>query len=519
MALSLSPQEIVSRGDYQLLCIAPHWERVRLGDIAQVQNGFPFKSEFFDRERGKQLIRIRDVNKITTEHKYWGEFDPSYIVRRGEIVVGMDGSFTAARWQGDEALLNQRVCRVTLRTRHYSENFLYLCLQPYLSAINAETSSVTVKHLSSKSLEDIPLPLPPLPEQHRIVAKIEALFSELDAGQESLLRAQAQLGLYRQSLLKAAFEGRLTADWRAANPDKLEDPETLLARIRTERDARYKQALDDWQNALSGWRAGGEVGRKPGKPARPANIPNEEHIIALHQSGWATIPMGMVVDDPAYGTSKKCSYFPAGLGVLRIPNIAKGFVDATDLKYAEFTEFEQEAYRLEAGDLLTIRSNGSVSLVGRTALIGDAQTGFLYAGYLIRLRPNKTAIDPRFLLRALEGLALRTQIESKAKSTSGVNNINSGELRELAIPVCSLHEQREVVELLEARLCSVDSIETEITAALAKIAALRQSILKQAFSGLLVAQDPSDEPASALLAHLRSEDVTAPPSRRRKRQA
>jgi type I restriction enzyme, S subunit len=138
-----------------------------------------------------------------------------------------------------------------------------------------------------KTLSTTPINLPPLPEQHRIVAKIEALFSELDAGQDSLTRAQAQLKLYRQSLLKAAFQGRLTADWRKANADKLEDPETLLTRIRTEREARYKQALDDWQTALTDWRAGGEVGRKPAKPKRPADVRLIDDV-----AGLPTLPRG-----------------------------------------------------------------------------------------------------------------------------------------------------------------------------------------------------------------------------------
>ena len=109
------------------------------------------------------------------------------------------------------------------------------------------------------------MPIAPLREQHRIVAKIEELFSELDKAVESLTLARAQLKTYRQALLKAAFEGSLTADWRAANPDKLEPPETLLARIRAEREARYKQALDDWQTALAEWRAGGESGTEAGE--------------------------------------------------------------------------------------------------------------------------------------------------------------------------------------------------------------------------------------------------------------
>ena len=136
---------------------------------------------------------------------------------------------------------------------------------------------------------DVRSPLAPLREQHRIVAKIEELFSELDKAVESLTLARAQLKTYRQALLKAAFEGRLTADWRAANPDKLEPPETLLARIRAEREARYKQALDDWQTALAEWRAGGEVGRKPAKPVGPAASRSQQPLgrLASRSAGLA----------------------------------------------------------------------------------------------------------------------------------------------------------------------------------------------------------------------------------------
>lgn len=368
-------------------------------------------------------------------------------------------------------------------------------------------------NLTHDRFSQLRLPLPPLPEQHRIVAKIEELFSELDAGTASLTRARAQLKTYRQALLKAAFEGKLTAPWRAANPDKLKSPETLLSRIRTERDTRHAAALDDWQTALSEWRAGGEVGRKPGKPSRPSDIPAEKDIIADLGDGWLRIPLGLLVDDPAYGTSKKCNYDAAGVGVLRIPNIAAGTIDAGDLKYAEFDEAEREAYRLLPGDLLTIRSNGSISLVGKTAVIGDAHAEYVFAGYLIRLRPNLAIVEPRYLLRVLESHDLRKQIEGKAKSTSGVNNINSGELQELAVPFCRLDEQNEVVTVLDAKLSSVDAIESEITTALTRISALRQSILKKAFSGQLVPQDPADEPASALLARLAQ--APAPKPRRK----
>jgi type I restriction enzyme S subunit len=210
MALGITPIEIINSGNYPLLAIHKTWKRIPLKEIAHVQNGFAFKSSLFTKSEGMPLIRIRDISNGKTQHFYSGDYDEDYVVRRGDILVGMDGDFNCSEWEGSDGLLNQRVCRIILNSEHYSKKFLLYVLQPYLNAINQETSSVTVKHLSSRTIEEIPLPFPPLPEQHRIVAKIEELFSELDNGIASLQQARAQLKTYRQSVLKWAFEGKLT---------------------------------------------------------------------------------------------------------------------------------------------------------------------------------------------------------------------------------------------------------------------------------------------------------------------
>lgn len=210
MALARKPIEIVEEGKHQLLVKAPHWERIFLHEVARVQNGFAFSSTYFSKSEGLPLIRIRDIDKETTVDRYSGEFSDEYIVKQGDILIGMDGDFKVARWKGEEALLNQRVCRVIPTSSEYDERFLLLCIQPFLDAIHSETSSVTVKHLSSRTIEEIPLPYPPLVEQHAIVTKIEEIFSELDHGVEQLKTAQQQLKVYRQAVLKWAFEGRLT---------------------------------------------------------------------------------------------------------------------------------------------------------------------------------------------------------------------------------------------------------------------------------------------------------------------
>ena len=114
----------------------------------------------------------------------------------------------------------------------------------------------------------LPIVVPPLGEQRPIVERVEALFAEVDVGVRSLETARRALGLYRRSLLKASFEGRLTAEWRAANPDLLETPDALLARIRKERETRHANALAGWEKAVATWDAGGREGKKPGKPQR-----------------------------------------------------------------------------------------------------------------------------------------------------------------------------------------------------------------------------------------------------------
>jgi type I restriction enzyme, S subunit len=150
-------------------------------------------------------------------------------------------------------------------------------------------------------------------------------------------------------------------------------------------------------------------------------------------------------------------------------------------------------------------SNGSVSIVGRCAPVKAVHTHLLYAGYLIRLRPLKGRVESAFLQYQLLSHALRTQIERAAKSTSGVNNINSKEIRSLVIATCPLDEQRQIVILLEEKLTSIDSVESDITQNIQRAEALRQSILKKAFAGELVPQDPNDEPAAELLARIRAE--------------
>ncbi len=429
------------------------------------------------------------------------------LVDEGTLLLAMYGSIGKLGIAGMKLATNQAIAfaeKNEIDTKYLFNFLLYVRLQ--LSALG---KGATQQNISQTVIKAFPFPLAPLNEQKRIVAKIEELFSELDNGVAALKTARERLKVYRQAVLKHAFEGKLTAKWREENADKLESPEQLLARIQHEREARYQEQLEDWQAAVKEWEANGKKGKKPSKPKKLIQLTLQSKTSnlkrALLPAGWSHIKLGNLIDEPVYGTSAKCDYEIGEQSVLRIPNISAGMIDDNDLKFANFEKGEIDHLRLMIGDILTIRSNGSISLVGSCGLVKEKDTKHIFAGYLIRLRPNKKMIKSEYLLAVMNSHLIRQQIESAAKSTSGVNNINSSELQNLIIPLTSIQEQEVLISSLDSILPMIKSTEIEIDKQLAKAETLRQSILKKAFSGQLVPQDPSDEPASELLARIQTE--------------
>ncbi len=205
MTLRIHPDEIVRESTSPLLGAHDSWERVRLGEVAGILNGFAFKSASFNAVGdGTPIVRIRDVGQQSASTCYSGEFDPRYLIDDGDLIVGMDGDFRSARWRGGPALLNQRVCKITItRPDVMSSAFLEYVLPGYLDEIARRTSAITVKHLSSTTLAQLPLPLPPRREQGRIVAALEEEFSRLDDAERLLGSARHRLSLLRKSVLDA----------------------------------------------------------------------------------------------------------------------------------------------------------------------------------------------------------------------------------------------------------------------------------------------------------------------------
>ena len=522
MALRITPQEIIDKHEHPLLEIAERWERVPLDHVAQVQNGYAFSSEHFNHESGLPLIRIRDIKSKTTENLYSGEYQENYIVRNGDFLIGMDGDFNISKWPGEMGLLNQRVCRILPLTKLYDQRFVFIVLQPYLDAIHTETSAVTVKHLSSKTISAIPLPLPPLPEQRAIVDKLETLLAHLDNSVAEFEQARTKLALYRQAVLQQAFEGELTAAWRAAQPD-LPTPAQLLETIAEDRATYYAERLQEWEEAVAAWEAEGKVGRKPAKPRAIKSFASPiRKVIKKMPPEWLKTCIGNISIGVSYGTSTKSSK-EGKVPVLRMGNMQNGLIDWEDLVYSNDEEDNQK-YLLSEGDVLFNRTN-SPELVGKTSIISSDRPA-IYAGYLIRLNHLKSLIASKYLNYYLNSHTAK--VYGSYVKTDGVNqsNINGQKLSNYPLPLPSLPEQYQIVTAIETRLSVCDELGKTIDAQLERAQALRRSVLKRAFAGELLNDEeladcraaPDYAPASELLERIREERAARLAAKQKKRK-
>ena len=373
----------------------------------------------------------------------------------------------------------------------------------FVNALTGMQYGVSYPAVKDEQVRDQLLWLPPLREQLHIVAKIEELFSELDKGIESLKAARAKLNIYRQAVLKHAFEGKLTAQWREKNKDKLETPEQLLARIKQEREARYEQQLQEWKAAIKRWKERGERGKRPSKPRKAANL------LPLDSDALTKLPP--LPEGYAYTYLANLGELGRGKSKHRprnAPELFGGpypFIQTGEVKEAgriirEYSQtyselgLEQSKLWPEGTLCITIAANiAETAFLGFDGCFPDSIVGFTAA---------KTLVLPEYVELFIK--SVRTRIEAYAPATAQ-KNINLTTLESLVVPLCSLEEQRVLVNQLEAVLSVIDDQRVAIDNQLLKVDALRQSVLKKAFSGQLVPQDPDDEPASILLERIKAE--------------
>ena len=299
----------------------------------------------------------------------------------------------------------------------------------------SNSKGINLPRVSESVVLNAKCPLPPFAEQQRIVDRIENLFAKLDEAKQKAQDALDSFETRKAAILHKAFTGELTAKWRA------------------------------------------------------------EHGVGM--TSWNSTTLAQVVSGFKYGTSEKSDYNNTGMPVLRIPNVGDGYVDFSDMKYLNHSDVDEES-QIHEGDILIIRSNGSRDLVGKSVLVPKLDRPHAYASFLIRIKPSDI-VKAEYLTLYLNSTDARSQMFRKAKSSAGINNINSKELGAIFMTLPSVLEQNEIVRILDSLFAKEQQSKEAAEVVLEKIDLLKKSILARAFRGELGTNDPTEESALELL--------------------
>lgn len=487
------------------------WSRATVGEVATLFRGVTYSKDQASSSPQVGMKPILRGNNINGELNFddlvyvpEALIAPEQVISAGDIIFAMSsgskhlvGKSAKARIAFDGGF--GAFCGLLRATEAISKDFLHYVFQgsDFRRAISEVSKGSNINNLKREHILDFEFSCPPLAEQHRIVAKIEELFSELDQGVASLKTAREQLKVYRQSLLKNAFEGKLTAAWRAAHADQLETAAALQQRIARERQARYQQQLADWQTA-------GQAGPKP-KPPKPLPPLTTEELAELPElpAGWGWMKYGDLCSLVRNGISAKPEG-DSGTPIFRISAVRPMFFDMADIRHIDNCGGEFDSYGLQRGDIVFTRYNGSRQYVGVCAEYRSDEKR-LFPDKLVQTRVFSKLLLTSFLEKGLNSGASRAFVESKIRTTAGQSGVSGEDIKNIPVPVCCLEEQLEIVQELESKLSEADQLDQTLATALQQADALRQAILKKAFHGQLVPQDQNDEPATALLERIRAD--------------
>ena len=373
--------------------------------------------------------------------------------------------------------------------------FILYLMRAYEDELAGRGVGTTFNAITGNQLKTFEIPLSPLPEQHRIVVKIEELFTKLDAGINELHKAQSQLKRYRQSVLKAAFEGKLTEAWRATHQDDIEPASILLERI-------LKKRREKWEaEQLKQMRAKGKIPKDDkwkGKYKEPV-APGTNDLPEL-PNGWRWTTVGSIGLVASGQTPKGINdlNLEGEIPFYKISDMNK-LGSEKFMRAAEIALDNDEIARLR----IHVREQGTVIFPKRGGAIATNKKRILScpSAYDLNLMGVLPYIVPTdFFYQWLLSIDLAALSDG-----SNVPQLNHKDIDPLPFPLPPLPEQQAIVSEVEFRLSVADEVEETITAELKRAEQLRQSILKKAFSGKLVPQDPNDEPASVLLERIKAE--------------
>lgn len=519
------------------------WEHCELGEFIQsIEAGKSFKCD--ERPPSKSEIGVVKISAVT-----WGEYsekesktclNPNLVndklfINNGDFLfsrantIELVGACVIARNVTKTIMLSDKVLRIQFKYLAPRYALYFLRSQQGRAQIEARSTGnqESMRNIGQQRIKSIQVPVPGLREQHRIVARIETLFSELDKGIESLKTAREQLKVYRQAVLKHAFEGKLTAQWREENQKKLETPEQLQARIVQKRKAHYRGQLLSWEAAVKVWEENDKKGKKPGKPSQHKDLApitdDEIKILPVLPYSWRytrLAEISRIGSGVSVSKDRKLSD-PVTVAYLRVANVQRGELILDEIKKMAIEKHALPALALEKWDIL-FNEGGDRDKLGRGWVWEKQLEPCITQNHVFRASPYFASEFHSKFISHWGNTFGKDYFEKGGKQTTNLASINKTVLSMFPVPLPSLEEQEVVIRALDDSMSLIDAMDSEVESSLARSEILRQSILKKAFSGQLVPQDPNDEPASALLARIQAEREAeqatpkAPPKRKAK---
>jgi type I restriction enzyme, S subunit len=399
--------------------------------------------------------KLRYVTEETYE-KYMTRGLP----KKGDVLFTTEAPLGEATLVPDEKFcLAQRLIIIHPLGKINSKFLLFQIISPDFQArLTGRGTGTTVTGVSSRNFKPMKIIMCPLNEQKRIVSNIEELFSKIDSAKQSLEYAKLQLEQYRASLLKSAFEGKLTEKWRKQNKDSIKQISNI------------DQLPYGWINTT---------------------------VNELSTKEKTAIRMG-----PFGSSLKKHELVNSGIRVLWIENIVNNKFEYKTGKFITKEKFQQlSGFRVKPNDILVTM----MGTIGRTCLVPNDIDTAIISSHLLKISVESSLCNSKFLTLTLRGNPhVLKQIERKA---SGVvmKGLNTKIIKNIELFLPSLKEQEQIVLQIEQGFSLIENTTQIIESSLQKLQTMKMSVLKQAFEGKLVPQDPNDEPASVLLEKIKAE--------------
>ena len=455
--------------------IPDHWRWSTMGEVASVVGGSTPKTDRLEYFGGDiPWITPADLSKYTAKKISRGvrnitqtglDNSGARLLPANTVLFSCRAPIGCVAIAANPVATNQGFKSFVLGDK-VTPDFVYYYLQRAKPLAVSLASGTTFLEISGKNAARLPIPVPPLDEQQRIVAEIEKQFTRWEAGVASLKRVQAALKRYRASVLKAACEGRLVpteAELARRESRPYEPATTLLACILEERRSHW-------------------FGR--GRYEEPATLDTTK----LYQlpDGWTWAAVEQLITQPlCNGISIKGSDSPPGVRALRLSAMSNSGFDYSEARFLPLADADVDDLWIQPGDFFMSRGNGSLHLVGRGTSAQQPSEPTIFPDTMIRLRWAKPVQSTRWVQTLWPSRIVRAQIESKVKTTAGIYKIAQPQVEQITIPLPPLAEQHRIVAEVDRRLSVIEELEAVVAANLQRATRLRQAILHRAFSGQL----------------------------------